>query len=206
MSIFDLFKQIEKEKTRSCGPINCIVAFLGNPGAEYAETRHNAGFMVSDIVAEKYGVKIKTAKFEALCAEISIGENRVLLLKPQTYMNLSGRSVRAAADFYKIGTDRIFAVCDDVNLDVGKIRIRRKGSDGGQKGLRSIIECLGSSDFARVRIGVGKKPDGGDMVSWVLGRIPMELQDDFLKAKNYAAEALPMLINGDFDGAMSRFN
>ena len=206
MSIFDLFRQIESKRSTLCTKPEYIVAFLGNPGREYEGTRHNAGFAVSDIFGEKYGVKINRSKFDALTAEITENGKRVLLLKPQTYMNNSGRAVSKAASFYKIAPEGILVVCDDVNLDVGKIRIRRKGSDGGQKGLRDIIACLGTEDFARVRVGVGKKPGGGDLVSWVLGKIPEGEGETFGKAAGDAAEAVRMIINGGIEEAMGRFN
>ena len=205
MSIFDLFKQIEK-KEGSVLPVSYIIAGLGNPGAEYEKTRHNTGFIAIDALASKYGTEIKKAKFSALVGEAVISGKRVLLMKPQTYMNLSGNAVAEAAAFYKITPENVLVLSDDVNLDVGKIRIRKKGSDGGQKGLRSIIAQLGSDGFPRLRIGVGKLPQGGDMVSWVLGRIPSDLADDFSHAVTNAVEAVPLIVNGEFDAAMTRFN
>ncbi|MBO4770888.1 MAG: aminoacyl-tRNA hydrolase [Clostridia bacterium] len=206
MSIFDLFRQIDSKRGGLCSKPEFIIAFLGNPGKEYEGTRHNAGFFVSGIVEQKYGVKINRAKFDSLTAEISESGRKILLLKPQTYMNLSGRAVLKASSFYKIPAENIIAVCDDVNLDVGSIRVRRKGSDGGQKGLRSIIDSLGSDGFPRVRVGVGKKPGGGELVSWVLGKISAEQTDNFAKAAADAAEAALMIADGRIEEAMSRFN
>ena len=142
--IFDLFKKIEKSAPVSSEPITHLVVGLGNPGKEYLFTRHNAGFLTVDYLSEKLGVKIDRAKFKALVGEAKIGGKRVLIMKPQTYMNLSGEAVREAADFYKIAPENIIVICDDINLAPGKMRIRKKGSDGGQKGLRSIIEQLGT--------------------------------------------------------------
>ncbi len=206
MSIFDLFRQLELKKEGLCSKPGFIIAFLGNPGREYEGTRHNAGFFVSGIVEKKYGVKINRARFDSLTAEITESGRKILLLKPQTFMNLSGTAVLKASSFYKIPAENIIAVCDDVNLDVGSIRVRRKGSDGGQKGLRSIIECLGGEGFPRVRVGVGKKPGGGELVSWVLGKIPAGQADDFAKAAADAAEAAIMIADGRIEEAMSRFN
>ena len=206
MSIFDLFRQIDSKRGGLCSKPEFIIAFLGNPEKEYEGTRHNAGFFVSGIVEQKYGVKINRAKFDSLTAEISESGRKILLLKPQTYMNLSGRAVLKASSFYKIPAENIIAVCDDINLDVGSIRVRRKGSDGGQKGLRSIIDSLGSDGFPRVRVGVGKKPGGGELVSWVLGKISAEQTDNFEKAAADAAEAALMIADGRIEEAMSRFN
>ena len=204
-NIFDLFKQIESEGS-SRGPVTHIIAALGNPGSEYAKTRHNAGFMAIDEYASKNGIQITRAKFNALTAETAISGNRVLIMKPQLYMNRSGESVRAAADFYKIPVENILVICDDVNLDVGKIRLRRKGSDGGQKGLRDIITQLGSDNFPRIRVGVGKLPQGGDMVNWVLGKIPSELNNDFNASVSNVIDAIPSVISDKIEDAMCKYN
>lgn len=204
-NIFDLFKQIESKNAQS-GPITHIIAALGNPGSEYAKTRHNAGFMAIDLYAEKNGIQITRARFNALTAETVIAGHRTLIMKPQLYMNRSGESVRAAADFYKIPAQNILVICDDVNLDVGRIRLRRKGSDGGQKGLRDIITQLGSDNFPRIRVGVGKLPQGGDMINWVLGRIPSELDKDFTEALSNAIGSIPSVIDGRIEDAMCKYN
>lgn len=204
-NIFDLFKQIEKEKTPTV-PITHIVAGLGNPGKEYDKTRHNAGFMVLDAYCRANGINVTKSKFNSLIGESNIGTNRVLFMKPMQYMNRSGESVRDAAEFYKIPPENILIICDDVNLDVGKLRIRRKGSDGGQKGLRDVIYQLNSDNFPRLRVGVGKLPTGGNMVNWVLGRIPKELDEDFDTAVKNAIDALPLLVMGKIDEAMCKYN
>ena len=204
-NIFDLFKQIEKEKT-PVAPITHIVAGLGNPGKEYDRTRHNAGFMVLDKYCENAGITLNKAKFHALTGEGNIGSYRVLFMKPTQYMNRSGESVRDAAEFYKIPPENILVICDDVNLDVGKLRIRRKGSDGGQKGLRDIIYQLNSDSFPRLRVGVGKLPTGGNMVNWVLGRIPKELDSEFDSAIKNASDAISLLVQGKIDEAMCKYN
>lgn len=204
-SIFDLFKKIETEK-QPLKPITYIVAGLGNPGREYAKTRHNAGFMALDLFCNKNGISMTKARFNSLTAEADISGIRVLLMKPQLYMNRSGECIRDAANFYKIPPENILVLCDDVQLDVGKVRIRRKGSDGGQKGLRDIIYQLNSDSFPRLRIGVGKLPQGGNMVNWVLGAIPSELNDDLNTALSNAVSAIPMLVGGNIDDAMSKYN
>ena len=170
-NIFDIFKKIEKESAQvSTAPITHIIVGLGNTGKEYENTRHNIGFCAIDYVAQKCGANINKFKFEALVGEGMIAGKRVLLMKPQTLMNASGKAVAPAASFYKIPTENIIVLSDDINLDVGRMRVRKNGSDGGQKGLRSIINMLSSDAFPRIRIGVGKKPHPDyDLAAWVLG-------------------------------------
>ena len=170
-NIFDIFKKIEKESAPiSTSPITHIIVGLGNTGKEYENTRHNVGFCAIDYVAQKCGANINKLKFEALVGEGMIAGKRVLLMKPQTLMNASGKAVAPAASFYKIPTENIIVLSDDINLDVGRMRVRKNGSDGGQKGLRSIINMLSSDAFPRIRIGVGKKPHPDyDLAAWVLG-------------------------------------
>ncbi len=204
-NIFDLFKKIESESTPP-SPITHILAGLGNPGKEYERTRHNAGFMALDLYCQKNGIAVTRYKFDSLTAEAVISGKRVLIMKPQLYMNRSGECIRDAANFYKIPPENIVVLSDDVQLDVGKLRIRRKGSDGGQKGLKDIIYQLNSDNFPRLRIGVGKLPQGGNIVNWVLGRIPAELDNDFKTALSSAADAIPLLIDGKTDDAMCKYN
>lgn len=204
-NIFDLFKKIESE-SGPVKPITHILAGLGNPGKEYEKTRHNAGFMALDLYCQKNGISVTRAKFNSLTAEADIGGNRVLIMKPQLYMNRSGEAIRDAASFYKIPPENIVVISDDVQLDVGRLRVRRKGSDGGQKGLRDIIYQLSSDNFPRLRIGVGKLPAGGNMISWVLGKIPSELDNDFNTALNNAVDAIPLLVQGKIDEAMCKYN
>jgi len=171
--IFDLFKQIAKKNTAPQTPPTHMIVGLGNPGAEFQKTRHNAGYMAVEHLAQKLGTEISRSKFNALCADASLGETRVLLMKPLTFMNASGEAVRAAADFYKISPQNILVLVDDIYQDVGFMRVRKNGSDGGQRGLRSIIRELGTDDFPRIRFGVGKKPDPQyDLAAWVLGKLP----------------------------------
>lgn len=205
-NIFDLFKQIEKKPLQPVEPITHLVVGLGNPGAEYIPTRHNAGFDVIDLLAEKLNVKVQKAQFSALTGEAMIGGKRVLVMKPQTYMNASGLAVSEAARFYHIPIENIVVFSDDISLDVGRIRVRKSGSAGGQKGLKSIIEQLGSDQFPRIRVGVGAKPEGWDLADWVLGKFPEEQKPLLKEAVLHAIDALPLVLNGVFDKAMSLYN
>lgn len=184
-----------------------LVVGLGNPGLQYENTRHNAGFFVADELAKTYNFEFNKNKFEALCGEFKIKDLRILVIKPQTYMNNSGRAVQKISAFYKIPTERIIVMHDDISLDVGKIRMRRKGSDGGQKGMRDIIQLLGCEEIMRIKIGVGKKPHPEyDLVNWVLGKFPKEQTDDLNKAvANSAAAVKEILLNG-IDSAMNKYN
>jgi PTH1 family peptidyl-tRNA hydrolase len=176
MNIDELFKKIAADReAKTAAPITYIVAGLGNPGKEYDGTRHNAGFDAVDHIAQKAGEKIQKFKFDALVGEANIGGVRVLLMKPQTFMNVSGVAISAAADFYKIAPENVIVLCDDVTLAPGKMRIRKSGSAGGHNGLKSIIACLDSKDFKRIRLGVGEKPHKDyDLADWVLGKFPKE--------------------------------
>lgn len=189
------------------GKIKYIVAGLGNPGRKYEKTRHNAGFMAIDLLAEKHGFAFKKAKFQSLIADEVIDGTRCLFMKPTTMMNLSGEAIFDAASYYNIPEENIIILFDDVSLDVGKIRCRRKGSAGGHNGIKSIISCLGSEEFPRVKIGVGKKPTGDyDMVKWVLSEIPKEKQSDLKKALDDAVGATEEIIENGIDSAMNKYN
>ena len=205
--IFDLFKKIEKKEPAPAESITHLLVGLGNPGKEYTFTRHNAGFMTLDYTAEKLGIKVERTKFKALVGDGMIGKHRVLFMKPQTYMNLSGEAVCEAAAFYKIPMENIIVICDDINLAPGKVRLRRKGSDGGQKGLRSIITLSGSDEFPRIRMGVGAKPHPDyDLADWVLGQIPKEDQEVFFTAMGKVVDTLPTILDGNIDKAMNMLN
>ena len=207
MSIEDLFKQISTSSSHISGKPEYIVAGLGNPGKEYEETRHNAGFLAIDFVAEKLGVKINRAKYNALCAEVRSGDKKVLLMKPQTYMNLSGTSICEAADFYKIPTANILVLCDDITQNPGKIRIRKSGSAGGHNGLKNIIQYGGSDKFPRIRIGVGAKPTPEyDLADWVTGKIPAEDKKAIVARFGDIEKAVSLILSGDFDRAMCLYN
>lgn len=207
MSIDDLFKKIATGNTQNVGKPEYIVAGLGNPGREYEETRHNAGFLAIDFVAEKLGVKINRAKYNALCVEVKIGDKNVLLMKPQTYMNLSGTSICEAAAFYKIPTDRILVLCDDITQKPGKIRIRKSGSAGGHNGLKNIIVYGGSDQFPRIRIGVGEKPNPEyDLADWVTGKMPVEDKKAIEARFPDIEKAIPLILAGELDKAMCQYN
>ena len=205
MSIFDLFKKIENQPQG--GAISHIVAGLGNPGDKYDKTRHNAGFIAIDRLCDSLGVKCDRAKFKALTCEATIGNSRVLIMKPQTFMNLSGEAISEAARFYKIPADKVIVISDDVTLAVGKLRIRAKGSAGGHNGLKSIIEHLGTQEFPRIKLGVGEKPHPDyDMVDWVLGKFPKEDLDTLSKTVESIPGAIASLVQEDITSAMNRFN
>ena len=184
-----------------------LIAGLGNPGKEYENTRHNAGFMVMDALAEKIGADISEKKHKALCGKGVIGGEKVILMKPQTYMNDSGEAVAPAAKFYKVPPEHILVVSDEIHLQPGRLRIRTKGSAGGHNGLKSIIACLGTDAFPRIRIGVGAPPHPDyDMPDWVLGTFRGEDKTAMDDAAVRAAEACAVYIRDGADRAMSRFN
>ena len=204
-NIFDLFKKIETKTDQT--PVSFIIAGLGNPGAQYQKTRHNVGFVAVDYIAAKLGVKIDRAKFHSLVAEAKIGDVRVLLMKPETYMNNSGVAIGEAAAFYKIPPERVLVLHDEISFEPGLLRIRRKGSAGGHNGLKSIIAHLASEDFPRVKIGVGKKPTPEyDLADWVLGKLPKDHSDliDARLADIYDATAL--IAAGKIDDAMQKYS
>ena len=184
-----------------------LIAGLGNPGLQYEKTRHNAGFMAADKIAEKYGVQFTKRKFDSIYGEFTLGKTKVLLLKPQTYMNNSGSAISAAAKFYKIPTDRIIIMFDDISLDVGKLRMRRKGSHGGHNGIKDIIELMGTDEIMRIKIGVGERTNRDyDLKDWVLGKIPAEALPEFEKALDRAADAAAEIIQNGIDSAMNKYN
>ncbi|MBR4072579.1 MAG: aminoacyl-tRNA hydrolase [Clostridia bacterium] len=184
-----------------------LVVGLGNPGLQYENTRHNAGFMAIDRIAEKNGGEFNKHKFDSVFGECKIGSKRILILKPQTYMNLSGKAVVAAAAFYKIPADSIIVLFDDISLPVGKLRMRRKGSHGGHNGIKDIIELMGTDDLMRVKIGVGEKPSpDSDLKDWVLGKIPKEQKEEFEKALDKAALAVEEIVKRGIDSAMNKYN
>ena len=183
-----------------------LIAGLGNPTKEYDKTRHNAGFSVIDVLADRYRIDVSEKKHKALCGRGVIEGQKVLLLKPQTFMNLSGESIRAAADYYKIAPEEMIVIYDDISLEPGKIRIRKKGSAGGHNGIKNIIAQLGTQNFQRIKVGVGEKPKGWDLADYVLGHFSKEdrgLVDDALKR---AAGAVELMVQGEVDQAMNQFN
>ena len=206
--IFDLFAKISKESSvKVKAPIEWLIVGLGNPGRDYVNTRHNAGFMAIDALAKKKGVTPDRARFKALTAECEIAGKGAILMLPQTYMNLSGEAVRDAAQFYKIAPEHILVLSDDINLEVGRMRLRTNGSDGGQKGLRSIIQLMGVDKFPRLRIGVGKKPHPDmELSDWVLSRFTDGEMKTLDKLFGIAAECVELYVGGKTDEAVRLCN
>lgn len=197
----------KKKKEFASSGYEFIIAGLGNPGTKYEMTRHNAGFLAMDLLAIEENVNIKKLKFHALVGDLMLDGHKCLLMKPQTMMNLSGDAIGEAAAFYKIEPEHVIVLFDDVSLDVGKTRIRRKGSAGGHNGIKSIIARLGSENFPRVKIGVGKKPDPEyDLADWVLGRFPKAQEADLKAALQNAGEAAKLIVCGKTDEAMNKYN
>lgn len=191
----------------SAGAVEYIVVGLGNPGREYENTRHNMGFIAVDYIAEKLSLKIKKLKFQSLCGDAVVAGKRVLFLKPSTYMNNSGEAVRDAMRFYKVPIENVLVISDDVALGVGKMRIRRSGSDGGQKGLKSIIYLAGSDNFPRIRLGVGAKPHPDmELAAWVLSRFSKDEGKLLEPVWKNTFDAVDLIIQGKIDEAMSRYN
>lgn len=187
-------------------PIEYIVVGLGNPGDKYIYNRHNAGFMCVDYISQKIDAKIKKIKYKSLCGEVILNGHRILLMKPQTYMNLSGEAVREAASYYKIPVENIIVIFDDISLDIGTLRIKRKGSDGGHNGIKSIIECLSSNGFPRIKIGVGAPPLEMKLMHWVLNDIPKADRQAFFTTIEKSYDALKLIIDGEVDKAMNIYN
>lgn len=198
--------EAEKQENEEDGRVMYIVAGLGNPTKEYDKTRHNVGFEVIDLLANQLGAMVEEKKFRAYYVRGIIGGEKVILLKPQTFMNLSGESVRAVADFYKVAPSHIIVVYDDISLDVGQLRIRTKGSAGGHNGIKNIIAHLGTQEFPRIKLGVGDKPKHMDLADYVLSRFSKEdraLMEDAFKE---AAKAVEIMITEGSYRAMNQFN
>lgn len=192
---------------RSSGGASWMLVCLGNPGDQYDNTRHNVGFMVADQLGERYRLPIQKLKFKALTNVFTISGEKVLVMKPVTYMNLSGEAVGEAARFYKLPPERVLVITDDVSLPVGKLRIRKGGSAGGHNGLKSIIQHLGTDQFPRIKVGVGQKPHPDyDMADWVLSKFAGEDLKTITEAIRKAADAVECLIQEGPDKAMNRFN
>lgn len=196
-----------KKKVTGSNSIEYIIVGLGNPGRQYEGTRHNAGFIAMDYIAEALGVKVNRVKFKSTVGEAGISGRRCLLMKPSTYMNLSGQAVTEAMRFYKIPPQRVVILSDDISLDVGKIRIRRKGSDGGQNGLKNIIYLSGSDEFPRVKIGIGKKPHPDyDLKDWVLSRFTDQDKKLLSERLPDIKSAVELIVDDNIDKAMNLYN
>ena len=183
-----------------------IIAGLGNPTREYEKSRHNVGFEVIDVLADMLGTTVEEKKFKGCYGRGIIGGEKVLLLKPQTFMNLSGESIRAASDFYKVDPEHIIIIYDDISLDVGQLRIRKKGSAGGHNGIKNIIAHLGTQEFPRIKVGVGDKPKKMDLADYVLSRFSKEDRAAMEDAFKEAAKAVEVMITEGMDIAMNQFN
>lgn len=201
-----LFEKWKTNRSPSRAPEFLIVG-LGNPGPKYEFTRHNAGFLCMDLLAQQVGVKIDRIKFKSVVADVAIEGRRCILMKPQTFMNNSGEAVRDAANFYKIPPEHIIILFDDISLPPGKLRIRRKGSDGGHNGIKSILYLLGSDQFPRIKLGVGAKPRPDyDLADWVLSTFQKDELSRMKEAMEKACEAVPLLVREETDRAMNLYN
>lgn len=207
MSIWDIFKKIETGEGTAKGKIEYIIVGLGNFGIQYNETRHNAGFMTMDKLSEKKGFDISRVKFKSKIGETMLSDKRCLILKPTTYMNNSGEAVAEAMNFYKIPIENVIVVYDDISLEPGKMRIRRKGSDGGHNGIKSIIALTGKDTFPRIKIGVGKKPNPKyNLADWVLSKFSEDDKKALEPAFENAVNSLELIVGGDIDKAMNLYN
>lgn len=194
-------------KKKFSSSVEYMVVGLGNPDKKYENTRHNTGFICLDKVAEKFGANVNRIKFKSLVGECTIDGKKVLLMKPQTYMNNSGQAVVEAMNFYKIPAENVVLIFDDISLDVGKMRIRRKGSDGGQNGVKNIIYLSGKDTFPRIKVGIGKKPHPDyDLAKWVLSKFSNDEIKLIDQMAENCCEALPYILDSNVDKAMNLFN
>lgn len=195
----------KKRENLSSG-IEYMVVGLGNSGREYENTRHNAGFIAVDFLADKLGVKIDRIKYKSLVTSCTIADRKVLLMKPSTYMNNSGLAVKEAMSFYKLSPEKVIVIFDDISLDIGKMRIRRKGSDGGHNGIKNIIYLTGSDMFPRIKLGIGHKPEKWNLADWVLSHFSEDEIEILTKTADKASQAVELMIGGQTDKAMNLFN
>lgn len=204
-SLTELFKKIRRDSSSS--PVEFLIVGLGNPGPKYENTRHNAGFCALDTLASDLGATCDRLKFNGKIVKTDINGIGCILLKPQTFMNDSGRAVEQAREYYRLSPSQIIVFSDDISLEPGKIRIKRKGSHGGHNGIKDITEAIGSEEFLRIKIGVGKKPRPDyDLVKWVLGKFSEADKKAVDSACKNAAEAAKLLVHGEIDRAMNMFN
>ena len=208
MSVFDIFKKLdEQKKPMPTGPVEYIICGLGNPGTKYENTRHNAGFMALDTLAQELGADVKRLKFKSLTADVSIDGVHCLLMKPTTFMNNSGEAVVEAMNFYKIPIEKVIVCYDDISLEPSKLRIRRKGSDGGHNGIKSIIYLTGKDTFPRIKLGVGAKPHKDyDLAAWVLSHFSEDEMKLMKEGTEKAVACLELMVKGRTDEAMNKFN
>lgn len=202
-----MFDRFRKKTYASVGTPEFIVVGLGNPDRKYTLTRHNSGFLCVDMLSEKLNFRVDKLKFKSLIADTTIGGHRCIVMKPQTYMNNSGEAVRECANFYKIKPENIIVIYDDISLDVGKLRIRRKGTDGGHNGIKSIIYHLNSDQFPRIKVGCGKKPHPDyNLADWVLSEFKKDEQKALEPALENACKAIELLLDNQIDKAMNLYN
>ncbi len=208
MSVFDIFKKLESERApEPSGAVEYIIAGLGNPGTQYENTRHNIGFMTIDTLCEKHKLSCKKVRFKSLTCDAMIGGKRCLIMKPTTFMNNSGQAVTEAMSFYKIPSERVIVVYDDISLEPGKLRIRRKGSDGGHNGMKSIIYLSGKDTFPRIKMGVGAKPHPDySLADWVLGHFRKEDGDALIACMNNACQCIELMVQDKINDAMNKYN
>ena len=207
MDIFEKLKKLSAERETAMGKPEYIIVGLGNPGVAYENTRHNAGFMAVQALEKKFGISVNTHKFKALVGRGNIGGKSVLVMKPETFMNNSGEAVSEAMDFYKIPIENIIVIFDDISLDVGNMRIRRKGSAGGHNGIKSIIAFCGGENFPRLKVGVGKKPHPDyNLADWVLSKFSDEDMKTLAEVDEKTCEAVELMVQGKTSEAMNKFN
>lgn len=208
MSVFDILNKINAEKEqKAAGPVEFIICGLGNPGLQYENTRHNAGFMAVDTIAQKYNVDIKKLRFKSLTGEVTLGGKKCLLMKPSTFMNNSGEAVVEAMQFYKLPIENVLVIYDDISLEPGKLRIRRKGSAGGHNGIKSIIYLTGEDTFPRIKLGVGAKPHPDyNLADWVLSNFKKEEIEGMHISCDNAVKCAELIVAGKTDEAMNRYN
>ncbi len=195
-----------KKRETFSGGVEYIVAGLGNPGSQYENTRHNAGFITIDALAQKLDIKVDRIKYKSLCTTGIINDKKVLLMKPSTYMNNSGQAIVEAMSFFKVPPEKVIIVFDDISLDVGKMRIRRKGSDGGHNGMKSIIYLSGSDMFPRVKVGIGHKPEKWNLADWVLSTFSESETKLIKETAEKACDAISLIVDGKTDKAMNLYN
>lgn len=183
-----------------------LIVGLGNPEEEYSKTRHNMGFNTINKISQQYNIEVKQNKFQALYGSGMIEKEKVILLKPQTYMNLSGESVKEVAEFYNLKPEEIIVIYDDIDIEKGYIKIRKKGGAGSHNGMKSVVEELQSTDFARIRVGIGQPEFKSDMINYVIGKVPQEEQEILQQGVEKAAKAVEEILKNGIDIAMNKFN